>query len=149
MESTQDNGQAQAQQLLNAAMPLAEKLLNEAGEFMPFAAAMTPAAEFVSVDVPEDLEEENPSEAMVADLQLVLRQAAGEGEYIATAVVYDTGILISDDDQEPQDAVGINLDHKQGLAMMVFIPYQLVDGQVEFGEMFAQETDAIIFPSQH
>ncbi|QIZ76112.1 hypothetical protein [Ferrimonas lipolytica] len=143
----QDNGQAQAQELLNAAMPLAHKLLTETGEFMPFAAAMTPAGDFVSVDVPEDQEEENPSEAMVADLQLVLRQAAGEGEYIATAVVYDTGILLGEDAQEPQDAVAVNLDHKSGFAMVVFVPYTIVDGKVQFAEMMAQEAESIIFAS--
>ncbi|WP_028117409.1 hypothetical protein [Ferrimonas senticii] len=142
--SSADNGQQQAQQLLDTVMPLAYQQLKEHGGFMPFAAAITPSGDFVSVDVPEDQEEENPSEAKLVDLQVVLRQAASEGEYVATAVVYDTGI-VTEENGEPQDAVGINLDHQDGLAMMVFVPYQLSDGKVEFGQMFAQDTDAVIF----
>ncbi|MFI3246628.1 MAG: hypothetical protein R3Y10_09120 [Ferrimonas sp.] len=141
-----EQGQEQAQQLLNTLMPLVDKLLREEGEFMPFAAAMTPAGDFVSVGVPIDEEEANPSEAMLADLQLVLREAAQQGEYQATAAVYDTGIVLDDKPESvPQDAIGIHLEHQQGFAMMVFVPYTLVKQQVQYGEMMAQPMDAIVF----
>lgn len=131
------------QKLVNAIVGFAYKLLVEQGEFYPFAGAMKPDGEIVGVaghngdDLPSSTE-------VIELLKEGLREGASEGAYIATVIVYDVQLSVTDEDEMP-DAVVAAIDHRDGYSQMVFFPYELHDGQMTQGTPFAQEGENVIF----
>ena len=129
------NAKQDAERLMNSALPFAEKMLNEHGEFFPFGAAMRPSGEIVSVGA-ESVEEQPPSQELIDILKSAFKSAAADGEYIATAILYDS-LTIPPGTEEKTDAVAVALDHRDDYSVVVFFPYELVDGSAEFQPPFA------------
>ncbi|MCT8985930.1 hypothetical protein [Shewanella phaeophyticola] len=76
-------GKDESQELMDATLLLAEKLLTEHGEFFPYGGAMTPEGKIVSVAAYDD--DEHPPSAEVIDmLQKAFQTAAKNKEYKAT-----------------------------------------------------------------
>ena len=129
------NAKQDAERLMNSALPFAEKMLSEHGEFYPFGEAMRPSGEIVSVGA-DSGEEHPPSQELIDILKSAFKGAAEEGEYIATAIVYDS-LTIPPGSEEKTDAVAVALDHRDDYSVVVFFPYKLVDGNAEFQPPFA------------
>lgn len=136
------NGKEDSQHLMDSVLPLAEKLLIEHGDFFPYGGAMTPNGEIVSVAA-YDGDEHPPSSELINLLNQAFRQAAANKQYKATALVYDVRIKLPNG--EPSDAIAVNLDHETGYTVVVFLPYVLINGNLEFGQIFAQEGKASVF----
>lgn len=135
-------GKEESQQLMDAVLPLAEKLLTEHGEFFPYGGAMTPTGEIVSVAA-YDGDEHPPSSELINLLNQAFRSAAAKKEYKATALVYDVRIQLPSG--EPSDAIAINLDHESGYSVVVLLPYALNSGNLEFGQISAQAGEDSVF----
>lgn len=133
------NGKRESEKLMNAVLPLAERMLRQHGEFYPYGGYMKPDGEVVHVGAKD--EDTNHPKSM--DLLYVLRESFAKmvetGECKATAIVFDVGVNLPGT-QEKSDAIQVCLDHADGYSAEVFFPYEIGDGgQVVYGETFAQE----------
>ena len=136
---------AQAEALLNEVLPLAEQMLAEYGEFLPYAGATRPSGEGVSISG-YDGREHPPSKDIIDLLANGLREGAASGEYIATALVYDVRVT-PPGASEPTDAIAVELEHRDGYAVTVFFPYALRNGQPMLAVSFATAKSRSIFSS--
>ena len=135
-------GKDESQELMDAVLPLAEKLLTEHGEFFPYGGAMTPEGQIVSVAA-YDGEEHPPSSEVIDLLHQAFQSAAKNKEYKATALVYDVRVQLANG--EPSDALAVELDHESGYSVVVLLPYALNDGQFQYGEISAQAGKGNVF----
>jgi len=131
--------------LLIAALPFAEQMLRDHGEFLPFGAQMLPDGEIVSVGV-DDGEDHSRSQNLIDALQVAFKAGAADGELVATALVYDVRV-VPPGAREKTDAIALNLDHRENYSVTVFFPYALSEGEPEIGDAFASGGDYSIFPS--
>ncbi|MEP5763209.1 MAG: hypothetical protein ABJ308_01380 [Halieaceae bacterium] len=135
-------GKEESQELMDAVLPLAEKLLSEHGEFFPYGGAMTPDGKIVSVAA-YDGDEHPPSSEIIDMLHKAFHAAAKNKEYKATALVYDVRVQLANGD--PSDALAIELDHESGYSVVVLLPYTLSAGQLQYGEISAQAGEGNVF----
>lgn len=130
--------------LINDLFPYAQKMLSEDGEFFPFGGTMAADGEISHVAVEND-EECPPAEEMIALLKEHFKEGAADGEFIATAMVFDI-MAVPPGKEEEQDAVAVALDHKDGFSGVAIFPYTLggADG-VEIGTPFGGPGEGDIF----
>jgi len=138
-----NRGKEESQILMDAVLPLAEKLLAENGEFFPYGGAMLTNDEIISVAA-YDGDDHPPSEDLISMLQQAFKAAAKKNEYKATALVYDVRVLLPESEVK-SDAIAIALDHDTGYSVVVFIPYSISNKTLEFGSIFAQAGDNDVF----
>ena len=119
--------------LTGAVLPFAERMLQEQGEFFPYAGVLTMAGDYQPVmGLTGDEQPESPQ------VLALLRQAlqAGEAQYLCTAIVFDTKLTRVDEDGVQQAAVAAELQHQGGFSVTIFRPYRLLDGNVVFEHPF-------------
>jgi len=131
--------------LLNFLLPFAEEQLTKNGEFFPYAAVVEADGDLAAVST--DPGEEDPD---VGDLLLSLRahlaeQAAG-GSIRASGIAADV-TLTDPDSGEVTDAVQVELDHAEGDAVDIYVPYESAGDGVKFGELVAAHGREPIFAS--
>jgi hypothetical protein len=94
-----------------------------------------------------DGEEEQPDSTRV--LELLLEAYAGQaasGQIRAAGVCMDVTV-VPPDGGEPVDAMCAQLEHAEGEAVDVFLPYHLdPDGGLEYDDLFAGPGDPRVFP---
>ena len=127
---------SEVEDLMNASIGFAEKMLKEHGEFYPYGAAMTTDGEIVSVAA-DGGGEQPPSQEIIDLLKESFRAAATAGEYRATALIYDVRAS-TPPDGEVSDAIAVALDHRDDYSVTVLFPYKIADGELVFGQIFAQ-----------
>jgi hypothetical protein len=136
---------AECENLMNTALPFAEQMLQKHGEFFPYGAALKENGEIASV-AGYDGRELPPSNDIIRLLKEAFVKGAKSGEYRATALVYDVKITLPSSEQK-SDAIAVSLNHRENYSVVVYFPYQLNQGQLTFGEVFAQKGEADVFPS--
>lgn len=136
---------AECEAVLNEMVPFAERLLQGHGEFFPFGGAMTASGETVYI-AGYDGREQPPSADIIHLLNEAFRSGARSGQYKATALVYDVHVMLPSSGQM-SDAVAVSLNHCDNYSAVVLLPYQLQNGNVEFGEAFAEKGDVDVFES--
>ena len=131
------------QELLNFLLPYAERMLNQHGEFYPYAAALGSDGELSAVGT--DLDDDSPDvgEVLLA-LHQGLRDQAAEGEIRASGIAADV-TLTDPDSGETTDAVQVELDHADADAVDIFVPYETEDEGIKFGELVAAEGREPVF----
>jgi hypothetical protein len=139
------SGKSDCEKLLNAVLPVAERMLSQFGEFYPYGGYMRLDGEIIHVGA-EDEDTEHPKSK---DLLYVLRDSFSEkaamGACKATAIVFDVRV-VPPGAQEKSDAVQVCLEHADGYSAEIFLPYRIdQDGRVTYGAMFAQEGKHDIF----
>ncbi len=137
------DAKADVEALMDSAIPFAEQMLREHGEFLPFGAAMRTGGEIVSVAA-HDGNDQPPSADLIELLRDGFRRSGKSGEFLATAIIYDVRVR-SPSAAQVTDAIAAALDHKDNYSVIVFFPYTLNDGELEFGESFAQAGESHIF----
>jgi hypothetical protein len=133
-----------ANELMNAALVLAYRMLREHGEFYPYGHAMKPdgSMEMFGADDGAD----SSSKKLIGLLEGGFRHFALEGRFKATAIVYDIR-TIPPGATEKTDAIAVRLDHEDNYSVVVMIPYRRnPDGEVVKGAIFAVKGDGSIFP---
>ena len=138
-----DGGKDQAEELLDYVMSFAEELLIKYGEFFPFGGAIDRAGNIVSVAAYEG-REMPPSDALIEILEQGLRAKAANGDYLASALVYDC-LVVPRGDTNKSDAIVAELEHRDGFAMTVHFPYKIEGGQPEFAAAFGTAAKRDIF----
>lgn len=135
------------ERVINYGLPLAEQLLLQHGEFLPFGIAMRPNSEIVCLGA-VDSRSYQPVSTSQTELMHSLRNAfiagARRQEYITTALFYEARITFPGG-AEPKDAVIISVHHRDGYAATVLFPYSLDGGDVLFESPHAQAADFDVF----
>jgi hypothetical protein len=124
--------QADLDTLLDAALTTAEQSLRDEGGFLPFAVARTYDGEdqLVNVGVASD---DTDAEELLGLLWQSLTEHSGD--FRAAGVVTDR---TADDG----DRVAVQLEHAEGPAIEVTLPYRLVGGVLQPGDLTAGEGTA-------
>jgi hypothetical protein len=99
--------------LLSAALPFAEQTLAKYGEMFPFGAGVNTAGEVIFIAADPGLGEHPPSTAI---LETLYESARSDADLRAAAFVAD--VLA-----EGKDAVQVELEHADGIALTVIVPY--------------------------
>jgi hypothetical protein len=133
------------QELLNFLLPHAERMLNEHGEFYPYAAALDSGGSIEPVGPAVETDDPDVSDILVA-LHADLREQAAEGAIRASGIAADV-TLTDPDSGETTDAVQLELDHAEGDALDVYVPYEREGSGVKFGELVAAEGREPVFSS--
>jgi hypothetical protein len=132
--SWRDGASQQAQDdldgLVGRALPFAEQMLDQHGELFPYAVALSDAGEARMVAADPDGGEQPASVDVLATLIDGLR--AERDALRAVALVSDVRLTES-------DAVRVELEHREGQALAVYLPYKKkrVRRGVEYSDMTA------------
>lgn len=126
---------AELEGLLNALMPHAERMLDQYGEFFPFAGALR--RDGVREGVSPTAEGSPSLEGLREGLLASLRAGVSEGRYRATGLVLNVEIDVPGQ-EGPSRAVRVSLEHESGVGYDVFVPYWFEGGQLAFGEAMAE-----------
>src|SRR5215813_3343708 len=132
--------------LLNSLLPVAEQMLTTHGKFFPFGGAMRADGQVVSIAGYDGDERTQPIDVITL-MKDAFVAAARNGEYKATAIVYDARVKMRST-EEKSDAVAVSLNHRDNYSVVVFFPYKVESGKLTVGTVFAQAGEADIFPAQ-
>jgi hypothetical protein len=129
---------------MNEALPFAQRMLAEHGEFHPYGMVMKPDGEVVYVAA-YDGRELPPTQDLIDQLEGAFRREAFAGEYRATALVYDVLVIPPGGDMK-RDAIAVALDHRdEDYSVVVFFPYLRAPGAVTLNAPFANDGKHEIF----
>jgi hypothetical protein len=131
-------------EMLNALLPFAKQMLETYGEFIPFAATMSANGEVTSVG--GDIGDEHPkSQDMIDFLTDVFLNQALAGEIKASGICIDARV-IPPGDTEKTDAILARLEHRDGEAVDVYLPYRKSGpDKITYGDLFASEGTPRVF----
>ncbi len=131
-------------ELLNALLPFAKQMLEEYGEFIPFAASMLANGEILSVG--GDIGDEHPkSQEMIDFLTNVFAKQALTGEIKASGICIDARV-IPPGQIEKSDAILARLEHQDGEAVDVWLPYhKTLSRNLSYGDLFASQGTPRVF----
>jgi len=143
MGQTSKSAKAEAQDLMNSALPFAENMLTERGTFFPYAQALGQDGKVVAIGA-NDGRDRPPAREVIELLKQGLRAGAKTGQYKATALIYDVRIALPSTGAK-SDAIAVSLNHRDKYAVVVFFPYKLEGKQVVIGDAIAQEEENYVF----
>lgn len=143
MGQTVKSAKAEAEDLINAALPFAEKMLGKHGEFFPYAEALGHDGKFVSIGAKDEWERP-PSKEVIQLLKGGLKAGAKSGKYKATALVYDVRITLPTTGAK-SDAIAVSINHQGKYSVLLFFPYRLEGKQVVVGDAIAQREENYVF----
>lgn len=133
------------QEILNFLLPHAEQMLNRDGEFYPYAAALDADGEVAAVAADVESDAPDVGDVLVA-LHEDLREQAADGSIRASGIAADV-TLTDPDSGETTDAVQVELDHAEGDAVDIYVPYETEGGAIKFGELVAAQGREPVFTS--
>lgn len=133
MPSWRDSASAETQtdmdRLLNLALPFAQQMLAKHGEFFPYAVA-------IDDDGHEQMVAGHPGgeQPPSADVLSVLYDGlqARANAQRAAAVVADVKLR-----EQGTDAIRVVLEHRDGVALAVFLPYRKTSSGIDYGQIQA------------
>lgn len=132
--------------VMNVLLPHAEQLLAKVGTFYPFGAAMKVAGD-ISFDAAYDGRDNPPSQDLIDLLIEGFRLRVNELK--AIGICFDGRVGRSPAD-EKTDAVVIQLEHHDGEAVEVYLPYAKDQyGKIIYGELFAAQGKRCVFQNDN
>jgi hypothetical protein len=135
---------ADSESLLSAALPFAQKMLKEHGEFYPYAFTLR-ADGTTAMVAGYDGRERPPSLDIIHLLKDGLRADAAAHKIIASAIVSD--VMTTDPNTGVKtDAISVALDHKDHYSVVVLLRYTLRDSSLSVAAPTAQKGASDIFP---
>lgn len=130
--------------LKDSLLPVAQRMLAEHGEFFPYGAFMKQNGEIVNCS-PYDGNEHPPSQKLIDILIQDFKSRAAKNEIRAAGICCDVRVAMPEH-PEKIDAIQFGLEHQNGEAVDVFLPYDLDSaGEAQFGELFATRRDKEFF----
>lgn len=129
--------------LLNGAVEVAASLLEEDGEFEPFALALRRDGEVMHLSPDEDAEPCDPEHA-VESLRHTLRES--HADYLAVAVVAD--VTLEDENDQPMTAaISIAMEHTANEPVNCYVPYEFSGEDLELADLIGEPGERHVFPS--
>ena len=127
-DSMSPQGQADMDEMLNAALPFAQQMLAKRGEFYPYAFSMSSGREIQMVAA--DTGADKPASL---DLLALLYEglASRAPELRAAAIVSDVKL------GSGEDAIRLEIEHREGAVLAVVLPYKKQRGGVKYGDLAA------------
>lgn len=139
------NPKADAESLVNSAIPLAIKMLREHGEFYPYGVILTSEGEIVHYGAKGATDHPKSSE-VIALLEESFRARVVEHSMKAFALVFD--VLIKPPGKAAKmNAIQVDIEHRDGYATSVYHPYTLQNSVPVFEASFSCQKDLKIFNS--
>ena len=130
--------------LISAVLPPAQAMLQDLGGFVPFGAMITKQGEPQMAGGAGDASQWT-TEEIIAMYQDGFRDAVKLGFYRAVAICLDVRVTVPGK-LEKTDALQIMLEHENGEALGVFLPYEKdFDDEIKYGQMFATPIEAKVF----
>ncbi len=114
-DQASQQAQADLDGLLNVVLPLAQKMLSENGEFFPFGAIVTNEGRSELVAADPGLGERPASTSVLDELLGGFRAKRDQTRATATCADVHRG---------DSDAVMVALEHHEGVARKLFLPYK-------------------------
>jgi hypothetical protein len=134
----------ESETLMNAILPLAEKMLRQYGEFYPFGGYMKPDGTIVEVGAADADTDHPKSKDLICVLRSSFQELARTNQCKAVAVVFDVAVTVPKSARKC-DAIQVCVEHADGYSVEVFFPYQIVGDQIVYDETFAQQGKHEIF----
>ena len=137
-----------ANDVLNASVSYAKRMLRRYGEFGPFGFAMNPDGEVRMESVKQQDMPADP--ALLLDLlKQQFAERAGKGKLRAAASASNV-TMGKPSDEGFADAIMVDIEHESGYCVKAFVPYRVTGGQlfgffpriVRFGAIRTQEGEA-------
>jgi hypothetical protein len=130
--------------VLNESIKAAAHLLENRGEFFPFAVVRVSDSEIRHVETLGD--EERPlSDDVIRILHEGLRAAVLKGEYRTTAIVSD--VRLHDKVLGScSDAIRVSIEDSEDPPVICYVPYEYENSLLRLGEIKAEKGESIIFP---
>ena len=138
------NTKQESERLMNAVLPLAEKMLKQHGEFYPYGGYMKPDGTIVDVGA-EDPDTDRPkSKDLLYVLRSSFREMADTNQCKAVAIVFAVAVNLPKSNRK-SDAIQVCVEHADGYSAEVFFPYQISNNEIVYDETFAQAGKREIF----
>lgn len=131
---------------MNAVLPFAEKMLKKDGEFFPYGGALRNSGAIASM-AGYDGRERPPSADVIKLLKQGFVVGANSGEFKATVLVYDVRVVVPSSGKK-SDAIAVALNHRSNYSVIVYYSYELKNGVLTYGEIFAQKGESDIFAAK-
>jgi hypothetical protein len=133
----------ESETLMNAVLPVAERMLKQHGEFYPYGGCTRLDGTITHIGATDADTDRPKSKDLLFVLKDSLREMAGRRECKAVAVVFDVSITLPSG--ERSDAIQVNIEHAGGYSVEVFFPYRLADGKLIYGETLVQQGKHEVF----
>lgn len=135
MTSWRDDASAEAQQdldeLLSASLGFAQQQLAEHGEFFPYSVVVRDDGPIEMVAAVPDIGNDRPASAdVIASCQAALLEQ--RSRLRAASIVADVALP-----EAGGDAIQVQLEHAEGQALLVLLPYSKQEDSVEYGQLQA------------
>lgn len=135
-----ENAQNQVDELCSLGIQFGRQELEAKGAFYPYATVIDESGQFQTLMVSPEEAEQFPDAQTVLD---ACRKYVDEqkDELIAMAVT-------SDVNTPDGDAIAVQIEHRDGVSLMLFLPYEQVlepVRKVTFGELRAHAAEATVF----
>jgi hypothetical protein len=141
MASWRDHASQQAQDdldgLMNQAFPFAKQMLAKHGEFFPYAVGVSQLGEVRMFAADSGTSEHPPATDVLQDLRDGLRSERNA----LRAVALTSDVRVAD-----SDAIHVELEHREGIAISVLLRYRQMNGSgIEYGTLSADPGQAHIW----
>lgn len=128
--------------LLNGAVEVAAEMLEQDGEFDPFALALRNDGQILHLSPEEGLKEELEPEAVVESLLNTLRGA--RDDYRAVAVVAD--VTLEDENDQPMSAaISVTMEHTIEEPVNCYVPYEFKGDALELADLVGEPGERVVF----
>ena len=134
----------ESETLMNAVLPVAERMLKQHGEFYPYGGCMRLDGSITHIGATDADTDHPKSRDVLFVLKDSLREMASRGACKAVALVFDVSIALPNS-VEKGDAIQVNIEHEGGYSVEVFFPYRLTEGELVYGETLVQQGKHDIF----
>jgi len=146
-----DHIREDANDVLNASVSYAKRMLRRYGEFGPFGFAMNPDGDLKMEPVAQRDMPADPA-MLLSLLQQQLADRARKGR-LRTAASTSNVTMGKPSEEGYADAIMIDIEHESGYCVKAFVPYRITGGQlfgffpriVRFGAIRTQEGEARLF----
>ena len=129
--------------LISIALNFGVDSLKKYKEFYPYGVVIL-SDDTVEFTAAYDGDEHPESQNVINDLTKIHQQLAKEGKIKASAIAWDG--RVTDEEGNKVDAIMVNLEHKEGYAIMAYLPYKFgFLKSVKFGEMQYSKGNKEIF----
>ncbi|MEM7452650.1 MAG: hypothetical protein AAF350_14540 [Pseudomonadota bacterium] len=112
----------QLEQLRRISVSLAVRVMCDLGELMPMAAVLRENGDIVAIGG-ETGDAALDRSHRIERLRFRLRRDVDKRGYVATAVIYDA-LVEYPGGVDAEDAIAIELDHRDGVSLFAHIPYE-------------------------
>lgn len=130
--------------LMNAVLPVAERMLKQYGEFYPYGGCMMLDGSITHIGATDSDTDRPKSKDLLFILKDSFREMASRRECKAVAIVSNVSIQLPSLG-EKSDAIQVNVEHADGYTVEVFFPYRLANAELTYGETLVQQGKHEVF----